>query len=269
MSFPRHTIDAALFVYGDGERTGVHSHETHQLVYAHSGLLTLFIDHDRWVVPPLRAVWVPAGIPHELLAHGTTVTRPLYFDPAIDPHHFDTVTVIAVNTLIRELIVALGEPALDDAEREHLEQLIISRLRRVEPQHLHLVEPQDERLARIADAMSADPADRRTLAQWGRYVGASERTLVRLFASETGTTFARWRTQIRLHHSLVLLSQGTTVTAAANQCGYRNTSSFIQQFRTALGTTPGAYLNDLHRGSNGHVTADISSNDPVGGSDSA
>lgn len=37
------------------------------------------------------------------------------------------------------------------------------------------------------------------------------------------------------------------MTAAAHRCGYYNTSSFIEQFRRALGTTPGAYLRNLHR----------------------
>lgn len=248
MPLSRQAINAPVFVYDDGERTGVHAHDTHQLVYAQSGLLTLFVGHDRWVVPPLRAVWVPAGTPHELLAHGITLTRPLYLDPSRGTHGFDNVTVIAVNTLLRELIVAVGEPDLDEAERVHIEQLIIARLRRVETQQLRIVEPVDERLIQIGDALRANPADRRTLAQWGRHVGASERTLVRLFTSETATTFAQWRTQIRLHHSLIVLSQGTSVTAAANQCGYHSTSSFIEQFRRSLGTTPGSYLRNPHGG---------------------
>ena len=248
MSFPRQTINAPVFTYADAERTGVHRHDTHQLVYAQSGLLTLFVDNDRWVVPPLRAVWVPAGTPHELMAHGATVTRPLYFVPEIDPNGFADVTVIGVNALLRELINALGDTDLDVDERTHIEQLIISRLHRIEPQHLRLIEPTDDRLAQIASALRVNPADRRTLAQWGSAVGASERTLVRLFTAETGTTFARWRTQLRLHHSLVLLCQGSTVTNASSRCGYRSTSSFIQQFRAALGTTPGAYLSDLRLG---------------------
>lgn len=255
MSLPRHSIDAPVFVYDDGERTGEHIHETHQLVYAQSGLLSLFVGNDRWVVPPLRAVWVPAGTPHELLAHGTTLTRPLYLDPAIAPDDFTNVTVIAVNTLLRELIVAVGEPDLGEGEREHIEQLIIARLQRVKTHQLRLIEPIDERLVQIGDGLRADPADRRTLAEWGQHVGASERTLVRLFKSETATTFAHWRTQIRLHHGLVLLSQGATVTVTAFQCGYHNTSSFIEQFRRALGTTPGVYLRDLQRGSRGSDAA--------------
>lgn len=236
-----------MFAYEDGRRTGVHSHDTHQLVYAESGLLTLFVENATWVVPPLRAVWVPAGVPHELLAHGPTLTRPLYFDPAIGPREFADVTVVSVSTLLRELIIAIAEPDLGDGERQHIEQLIIARLRRVRTQHLRLVEPTDERLARIEAALRADPSDRRTLADWGRHVGASERTLVRLFAAEAGTTFAHWRTQIRLHHGLVLLSQGATVSATAHGCGYQNTSSFIHQFRRALGTTPGAYRQELQR----------------------
>ncbi len=34
----------------------------HQLVYAARGVLTVRTDHDAWVVPPHRAMWVPAGV---------------------------------------------------------------------------------------------------------------------------------------------------------------------------------------------------------------
>lgn len=242
MSVARQMVEACEFVYEDGEETTVHTHDTHQLVYAKSGLLTLFVHNSRWVVPPLRAVWVPAGTPHSLLAHGVTNTRPLYFsrNTRID---IDGTSVVSVSPLLRALIAELGSSRdIDDEERHHLEQLVLHQLRRMAVRPLELTEPAEPRLAEISRALNADPSDRRTLRDWGQAVGASERTLVRLFARHTGTTFGRWRSQLRLHHSLILLAQGTSVTSTALRCGYRSTSAFIDSFRSTLGTTPGAYL---------------------------
>ena len=46
-----------------------------------------------------------------------------------------------------------------------------------------------------------------------RAVGASGRTLARLFAAETGLTFAAWRAQVRLRVALELLAEGVPVAA--------------------------------------------------------
>lgn len=101
---------------------------------------------------------------------------------------------------------------------------------------------QDPRTRAIAEALDHNPADRRTLREFGRLVGAHERTLQRLFAAETGTTFGRWRTQNRLQHGIVALTHGHTVTSAATLSGYQEPSAFIAAFRETFGTTPASYL---------------------------
>ena len=90
--------------------------------------------------------------------------------------------------------------------------------------------------------MTADPRDPRTLREFGREVGAGERTLQRLFAAETGTSFGRWRTLLRLQHGLVWLGRGETVTTAATRSGYDQPSAFIAAFKAVFGMTPGQYV---------------------------
>jgi AraC-like DNA-binding protein len=96
-------------------------------------------------------------------------------------------------------------------------------------------------LSTLCDILRADPADGRTLAELGREVGASDRTLSRLFRSDLGMTFPQWRTQLRLHAALVLLAGGTPVTAVAHRCGWASTSAFIDVFRRTFGHTPGSH----------------------------
>ncbi|MGE3620830.1 MAG: helix-turn-helix transcriptional regulator, partial [Acidimicrobiia bacterium] len=106
---------------------------------------------------------------------------------------------------------------------------------------LHLPEPGDGRLRAVTDLLHHDPADDRGLAQLGRAVGASERTLSRLFQAELGMGFRQWRTQLRLHHALVHLAAGDSITRTAAACGWSNPSTFIEAFSAALGQTPGRY----------------------------
>jgi AraC-like DNA-binding protein len=88
----------------------------------------------------------------------------------------------------------------------------------------------------------ADVTDTRLLAAWGRDVGASARTLARLFTAETGMGFERWRTPARLAAALPLLAAGTPVSATAHHVGYATPSAFVAAFRREVGSTPADYF---------------------------
>ena len=90
--------------------------------------------------------------------------------------------------------------------------------------------------------LMADPSDSRTLAQLCKAGGASKRTVERLFQEDAGTTFGKWRQQLRLMQAMRLLAEGAKVTHAALEAGYSTPSAFISMFRKALGTTPTQYF---------------------------
>jgi AraC-like DNA-binding protein len=96
-------------------------------------------------------------------------------------------------------------------------------------------------LAAACAVLTANPADNSTLATLGLEAGASERTLSRLFRTEFAMTFPQWRTQLRLHHALILLAEGHSVTTVAIRCGWSTPSAFIDIFRQTFGHTPGRH----------------------------
>src|SRR5271156_4259275 len=59
-----------------------HHHDVHQLVYPSAGILAISTAAGSWVVPPQRAVWIPAGVAHAHQAHGPVQMRTLAFSPA-------------------------------------------------------------------------------------------------------------------------------------------------------------------------------------------
>jgi AraC-like DNA-binding protein len=223
------------------EQIAWHGHRVHQLVYPIRGVLQVSTERGSWVVPPNRAVWIPAFIAHAHQAHGPTEMRGLKFDVP-NPLAHDTPTVLSVSPLLREVIRALTDDReLTGDHRHHLEQTALHELRGVEALPLGLPAPHDPRLVDLAAILQENPADPRSLPQLGRAVGASSRTLSRLFREQTGITFPQWRAQLRLHHALKLLAAGSPVTRVAADCGYRSPSAFIESFRLAFGTTPGRY----------------------------
>ncbi|MGZ3016753.1 helix-turn-helix domain-containing protein, partial [Pseudomonas aeruginosa] len=73
-------------------------------------------------------------------------------------------------------------------------------------------------------------------------VGASSRTLARLFLSELGVTFVHWRHQVRLAAALPRLAAGEAVARIAVDLGYQTPSAFSAMFRRLTGSTPSRYF---------------------------
>jgi AraC-like DNA-binding protein len=222
-----------------------HYHDMQQLVYPSTGVLAISTALGTWIVPPQRAVWIPARVAHAHQAHGPTQMRTLAFPASVDPLGLDRPAVLTVSGLLREIIAELtssADPAYTARQRADLERVALDQIRRVGQLPLLLPALADDRLRVIAEFFRKDPADKRTLAEFGTAVGASERTLTRLFRQETGMSFPQWRTQFRLLHALVLLGTGTSVTSTALACGWSTPSAFIEAFHHAFGSTPGRFF---------------------------
>src|ERR1700704_1918119 len=83
-------------------KTPVHSHDWHQLVYATRGVLTVNTTTGSWVVPSRRAVWVPAGIEHEVEMLGPCSVRTLYIRTGLSVSLPGNCCVVNVSPLLRE-----------------------------------------------------------------------------------------------------------------------------------------------------------------------
>ena len=231
--------------YGPGDAIDWHSHPRAQLIYGIEGVLTVHTAAGRWVLPPERAVWVPAGIKHRADIAGRLRMRSLFVTAEAARDMPGACCVVTVSPLLRSLILeAVEVPKLYDPDGPdgRLMAVILDQLHKLEPTPLYLPLPADPRLKRVTEALTRNLGRRAGLDAWAKKAGASARTLARLFVKETGLTFGAWRQQARLLKTLEWLAAGKPVTAIALDLGYESPSAFIAMFRRALGQPPGRYL---------------------------
>ncbi|MBB6554819.1 AraC family transcriptional regulator [Nonomuraea rubra] len=222
-----------------------HTHQVHQLAWASSGTLTVAADARTWVLPTTRALWIPAGVPHEVIAASHSTMTSLYLSeppPGNAAERWAEPQPVEVTRLIAELILFLDDSELDAGRRAHGETLLLDLLEPVPMTTLDAPLPADPRALEVARAIIEEPATALSLDDWGRRVGASGRTLARLFLSGSGMPFGRWRTLVRLNAALPALAAGEPLSRVSRAVGYETVSAFVAAFRRETGVTPGAYF---------------------------
>jgi AraC-like DNA-binding protein/quercetin dioxygenase-like cupin family protein len=219
-----------------------HTHADHQVAWAPTGVLMVRTDETAWVLPPTRALWIPAGVRHETLSTSSATMQAAYVRPHLCPITWTECTPVATSRLLGELIGYLENPRLDTSARARAEAVFVDLLRPVDMTTNDVPWPSEQRALEVAEALRNSPDDGRTLGEWGREVGASERTLARSFLADTGIPFGRWRALLRLHTALLELAAGSSVSTAARSVGYESTSAFVAAFRRETGVTPAEYF---------------------------
>jgi len=241
-------ITEATFV---GE-TEPHHHNKAQLMYVISGVLTVQAAGGIWTVPPHCALWIPSGVPHAGRIAGHIKIGNLYIDPGLAAALDRDCGILFVQPFLRELILRFDSrspAAIGDRQREtRLISVLLDELVAAPLEPIYLPMPNDRRLRRLTESMIENPGLRFTIDEWGARVGASNRTLSRLFRRETGMSFIRWRQQLHVGLALQRLAQGELVTNIAGDLGYESVSAFISMFRRMLGTTPARYFDGAASG---------------------
>ena len=220
-----------------------------QLAYAARGVMAVDTDAGRWVVPPQRAVWIPAGVPHALRMNGAVEVRAVFLHrrarprPRL-PRPEPVCRAVAVPPLLRELVLEVcrrGVLYVEDPAAVRLAGVLLDQVRLLPDAALALPSPVEPRAAALARRLLERPE--LTLAEAVREVGASRRTLERVFQGETHLTLGQWHRRARLSAALGRLARGEPVTRVALDVGYRSPSAFISAFRATLGRTPARYFD--------------------------
>jgi AraC-like DNA-binding protein len=231
--------------FGHGAVVAAHSHPRAQLVYATQGIMRVQTPRSFWTIPPQRALWVPPGVVHEISMTSQVAMRTVYIEPQASTAFGPVCRVISVSRLLRELILSLAAEPVEysrDGRGGHMAALIMSEIANAPSVPVEIPWPSDRRLIAICEAILENPGSARTIQHWADMVGASARTLIRLFSRETGLSYRQWVQQVHLADALSRLGHGEPIGRIASALGYASASAFTAMFRRALGTPPQRYF---------------------------
>ncbi|MGA7803278.1 AraC family transcriptional regulator [Bradyrhizobium sp.] len=235
--------------YKKGVRLDTHMHREAQLVYAAKGTMQVTTPKGRWLVPPDRAVWVPARLEHAIDVLADIQMRTLYFDVAwLKREQRDrslrSEFVVRVSPLLHQAILALFHPRNSQERTALLVKLVMLELHRAEDSATFIPLPHEPRCRRAADLVLADPTGGHEIETLAERVGTSARTLSRLFSSETQLSFKSWCQRARIASAIEKLSTEASISIKqlAADLGYASVPAFSHAFRQVTGKTPTEFM---------------------------
>lgn len=233
--------------YHAKHRIDLHQHERGQLIYATSGIMELSTEEELWLIPPRFGVWIPAYTPHQMTTKTDVHLNTLYIDTYRWSKPFpDKPCGVTVSGLLHELLIRAAsfpiEYPLHSVEWKTMD-LLVEELKWTKGISLMTPEPyMDKRLQDLCNILIINPADNHSLEEWSSQVGATTRTLSRLFKQEMNTTFTLWRQQLRIVHAIPSLMAGKPISDISQELGYSSQSTFTVMFKKIMGKTPTEYI---------------------------
>ena len=231
--------------YPKGMRLDPHMHREAQLVYAVQGTMQVTTPKGRWLVPPDRAVWVPARLEHAIDLLTDVEMRTLYFDlPWLQREqgnrNLAKEFVVRVSPLLHQAILALFDAGNTEERTGLLVRLVMLELHQAEDSATFVPLPREPRSRQAALIVLDDPTGSHDIDALAREVGTSARTLSRLFSSETQLSFKTWCQRARIAAAIRRLSTDSDVAVKqlAAQLGYASVPAFSAAFRQVTGRTP-------------------------------
>ncbi|WP_323839887.1 AraC family transcriptional regulator [Photorhabdus africana] len=222
--------------------SGFHQHEMGQLLFTQQGCINITLADHLCILPPTRVAWIPPRIIHRAEIKGSVGYRSIYLDVNRIGYLAEHVEVLEVTPLLREVLerIALAPFNTDWLQGAAANLLAVCfdeiHLAKREPTLLPL--PFDRRLARIP--LTTLPPTLKILAM---NIGASEKTISRIFRRETGLSYQQWRQQWRLIKSIELLAKQGNLSSVASELEFASDSAFAIFFKKMTGRSPREYMS--------------------------
>jgi len=189
------------------------------------------------------ALWIPAGVPHDLTVAENSVMVPTFFEASETATTLRKPTMVSVDRDLQSLILAYYasfHTRLQPPINLGRQILAIVEGRPAPPTALPM--PEREPAQTIAETLRFNPGDARSVEELARSIHTSSRSVERSFRVETGMTLRQWRLRNRMEAAAVLLTSEATAEAVAHRVGYTNVNAFRRVFRSHFGMSPSAYV---------------------------
>lgn len=220
--------------------SGVHYHEMGQFLFTQQGCIRISLENRLSLLPPGRVAWIPPLVRHRAQMRAAVGYRSVYLAQEYADKIGNEVAILSISPLLRELLERIATAPFDsDWQQGRLANLLpvfIDELQSATTEPTLLALPQDRRFKGL-DIEQLPP----NLNQLAQTVGASEKTITRIFFKETGMNYQAWRQQWRYIKAIELLAQNKPYHFITQELGLTSDSALISFFRKMSGMTPREY----------------------------
>ncbi|WP_011978099.1 AraC family transcriptional regulator [Marinomonas sp.] len=222
--------------------SGVHYHDKGQLLFCKQGSMRITLDNSLCLLPPARVAWIPPHVEHRVKVNDVVGYRSIY----IDCNHYhgmpEEVTVLTASPLLREVLERIALAPFNtnwqDGAYANILAVCLDEITSAPLEVTLLPLPTDRRLRHLVAQEALPPLNRLS-----HLIGASEKTISRIFRRETGLSYQQWRQQWRLNKAIELLSIGWCQSEVASQLAFSSDSAFTTFFKNMVGCPPKIYMD--------------------------
>ncbi|MBC8947869.1 MULTISPECIES: AraC family transcriptional regulator [Xenorhabdus] len=231
--------------------SGFHQHDMGQLLFTQRGCIKITLANQISVLPPTRVAWLPPKTRHRAEMRGSVGYRSIYLNSNyLKSHELELLStqseVLEATPLLQALLERIAVSSFDSdweqGKGANLLALFFDEIREARREPTLLPLPSDRRLTHLPFDQLPSPLHR-----LATYIGASEKTITRIFQRETGMNYQQWRQQWRLVKAIELLAQNKTLSYVAQELGFANDSAFVTFFRKIMGKPPKEYMAGSER----------------------
>lgn len=248
---PSTNVIARRIEMKQGEHDRLHSHPWHQLIFPRKGALKTQVGEQHYFLPANRAMFIPANELHESWAITASEFIGIYMAPTLSDKFSQCSHVLSVSPLLHALIEETLTMDLQISEIELEQRRVLQVLAdqiALQPQiALNITIPSDKRIQGLAQKLLSEPSSDIRLSEVGKTIGASEKTITRLFKQQTGLSFQQWKKRAKLIVSLAELEKSQPIHVVALNLGYSSSASYIHSFKKEFGITPQQHVKDKSR----------------------
>ncbi len=212
------------------------------LLWVRTGAIVFRVDGREHEVAAGSAIWVPAGVEHEVRLAQGTVTVPIHARPGRRSGALTEVQLVDIPPAWGDWLIhkydfgSLTEdgPLLELAAGHSDTADPSMRLPR-------LPMPRSREALAVAHTLLRTHGSHRSMAALAAAEQISAKTLQRQFVNETGVVFSEWRTRARVVAAAGRLADGQGAARARRHVGYATPAGFTRAFHRHVGVNPTEY----------------------------
>lgn len=225
--------------------SGLHQHKMGQLLFTQRGCIRITLSDRLCILPPTRIAWIPPRTLHRAEMNEVVGYRSIYLDVAQIDNLPSGVELLEstplLSAVLERIALSLFDTEWQQGSAVNLLAVALDEIQNAQREHTILLLPSDRRLARLfGDELPP------TLNVLTTQIGASEKTITRIFQRETGMSYQQWRQQWRFLKSIELLAKPGSISFIASILGFASDSAFVAFFKKMSGVTPRAYMSQSH-----------------------